>query len=36
VMARVRTFLESEAGAITVTAPVRPAAVAERPVSPVV
>ena len=36
VMARVRTFLESEAGDITVTAPVRPAVVAERSVSPVV
>jgi 1-acyl-sn-glycerol-3-phosphate acyltransferase len=36
VMARVRSFLETEAGEVTVTAPVRPAAVAERPVSPVV
>jgi 1-acyl-sn-glycerol-3-phosphate acyltransferase len=36
VMARVRTYLESEAGELTVTAPVRPAARAERSVSPVV
>jgi 1-acyl-sn-glycerol-3-phosphate acyltransferase len=36
VMARVRTFMESQAGAITVTAPVRSAPVAERPAAPVV